>query len=69
MKDVARRGTRADIVLPARARNVAADDAFDRQHLEPPALARAPVGAQPVTFAVHGRSAGVALDEEASSSQ
>ena len=28
-----------------------------------------PAGAQPVTFAVHGRSAGVATDEEASSSQ
>ena len=28
-----------------------------------------PAGAQPVTFAVHGRSAGVATDGEASSSQ
>ena len=31
------------VVLPARAGEVAAHDALDRQHLEPPALGRAPV--------------------------
>ena len=34
------------VVLPARAGEVAAHDALDRQHLEPPALGRAAVGAQ-----------------------
>ena len=35
-----------EVVLPARAGEVAADDALDRQHLEPPALGRAAVLAQ-----------------------
>ncbi len=35
-----------EVVLPARAGEVAADDALDREHLEPPALGRAPVGAE-----------------------
>ena len=35
-----------EVVLPPGAGQVAADDAFDREHLEPPALGRAPVLAQ-----------------------
>ena len=35
-----------EVVLPARAGEVAAHDALDRQHLEPPALGRAAVVAQ-----------------------
>src|SRR6266540_5454170 len=38
--------TRLSVVLPARAGDVAADDALDRQHLESPALRRAPVVAE-----------------------
>src|SRR5213075_95073 len=34
------------VVLPARAREVAAHDALERQHLEPPALGRAPFGTE-----------------------
>ena len=41
-----RRSRRSRVVLPARAGEVAAHDALDRQHLEPPALDRAAVLAQ-----------------------
>src|SRR6202011_5311927 len=39
-------GTRAHVVLPARAGEVAAYDALDREHLEPPAFRRPPIGAE-----------------------
>ena len=44
-----------EVVLPARAGEVAADDALDRQHLEPPALGRAPVVAQREQVVRHER--------------
>src|SRR5205807_9418204 len=39
-------GTGLAVVLPARAREIAADDALDREHLEAPALGRAAVPPQ-----------------------
>src|SRR5207253_8234899 len=42
-----RRRARADVVLPAGPGDVAAHDAFERQHLEPPADRRAAVGREP----------------------
>src|SRR5439155_18750810 len=39
-------GAALAVVLPTRAGEIAAYDALERQHLEPPAFGRAPVGPQ-----------------------